>query len=480
METVKMKRTELQPAKGKMSTQDIEALVKRLRATFNTGKTRPLSWRIEQLKALKSMLRDHYVEFVNAIKSDTGRPLYEVWSGDVFCAQNEIEVALKGIKKWVKPRPLKSDIGFFPSKAWTALDPLGVTLVLAPWNYPLELVVNPAVGAIGAGNCVVLKPSELAPNTSALLAKYVPEYLDTDAIAVVEGGVSEAKALLDQNFDYIFYTGNGRVGRIILEAAARNLTPVTLELGGKCPCIVTKHAKFDVSCRRLAWGKFYSNGATCTAPDYVLVEKSIEDAFLDYLRKNIQAFYGDDPQKSEDYGRIVNKHHFKRLVSLLEGQEVFIGGQTDPEDLYIAPTVLRNVSPDSPIMQEEIFGPILPVISVPDLESAITFVNSRPKPLAQCIFTENHQEERMILERTTAGGVDINTANLHSATPGIPFGGIGSSGMGAYHGRLSFETFSHRKSVIRQGTWTELVSQLINPPYTKRKWSFAKFITGTW
>lgn len=472
--------SEQQAAPGKMSNKDIEALVKRLRATFNTGKTRPLSWRIDQLEAMRSMLRDHNMEFIKALNSDSGRPLYEAWTGDVFCAQNEIGEALKGIKKWVKPRPLKSNIGFFPSKAWTMLDPLGVTLVIAPWNYPLELILNPAVGAIGAGNCVVLKPSELAPHTSALLTKYVPQYLDTDAIAVVEGGVPETTALLAQHFDYIFYTGNGRVGRIILEAAARNLTPVTLELGGKCPCFVTKHAKLGVSCRRLAWGKFYNNGQTCTAPDYVLVEKSIEDAFLECLRKTIKAFYGADPQKSEDYGRIVNERHFKRLVSLLEGQEVFIGGQTDPSDLYIAPTVLRNVSPDSPIMQEEIFGPILPVISVPDVETAIAFVNERQKPLAHCIFTENRQEERMILERTTAGGVDINTANLHSATPGIPFGGVGASGMGAYHGRLSFETFSHRKSVIRQGTWTELLSQAILPPYKKWKWALAKVITGTW
>jgi len=464
---------------GTMSNQDIEAVVKRLRATFNTGKTRSFNWRMDQLKAIRAMLKEHNKEFIYALKDDTGRPLYEAWTGDVMCAQGEIGAAIKGLRKWMEPRPLKSNIAFFPSEAKTLLDPLGVTLVIAPWNYPLELIINPAVGAVAAGNCVVLKPSEMAPHTSSLLTKYVPQYLDTDAIAVVEGGVPETTKLLAQKVDHIFYTGNGRVGRIILEAAARNLTPVTLELGGKCPSIVTKHAKLDVSSRRLCWGKFYNTGQTCVAPDYVLVEDSMEEPLLEYLRKTINEFYGNDPQKNDDYGRIVNERHFKRLMALLEGQDVFFGGEHDQSDLYIAPTILRNVSPDSPIMQEEIFGPILPVISVPDIEAAIAFVNERPKPLALCLFTDNRSEEDMILSRTTAGGVDVNTALLHSATPGVPFGGVGASGMGTYHGRESFETFSHRKSVLRQGTWTEALSKAALPPYTKWKWTLAKFLTGT-
>jgi len=470
----------LPPVQGTASSEDIAAIVNKLRDTFNTGKTHDINWRMGQLKAMRAMLKEHYREFIDALTYDTGRPLYEAWTGDVFCAQNEINVAIKGLKKWVKPRPLESDFGFFPSKAWTVLDPLGVTLVIAPWNYPLELVMNPAVGAIGAGNCVVIKPSEIAPHTSGLVAKYVPQYMDNDAVAVVEGGVAQTTALLAQRFDHIFYTGNGRVGRIVLEAAAKNLTTVNLELGGKCPAFFTKNANMGVACRRLAWGKYYNNGQTCTAPDYVLVEKSVEETFLKRMAKTIKEFYGDDPQKSEDYGRIVNVRHFRRVAALLKGQEVYVGGQTDESDLYIAPTVLVNVSPDSPIMQEEIFGPVMPVIAVPDLEAAIKFVNARPKPLAQCIYTESREEEKMILERTTAGGVDINTANLHSATPGIPFGGVGASGMGAYHGKLSFEAFSHRKSIIRVGTWTELVSQAINPPYTKWKWDLAKLLSGTW
>ncbi len=461
-----------------MSNKDIEAVVKRLRATYNSEKTYPLSWRISQLKAMRSMLREHNKEFIYALKDDTGRPLYEAWTGDVMCAEGEIGEALKGIKKWVKPRPLKSNIAFFPSKAFTVLDPLGVALVIAPWNYPLELALNPAVGAIAAGNCVVIKPSEFAPRTSALLSKYVPEYMDTDAIAVVDGGVPETTFLLSQKFDHIFYTGNGRIGRIIYEAAVKNLTPVTLELGGKCPCFVTKNAKLDVTCRRLCWGKFYGMGQTCVAPDYVLVDKSIEDAFLEGICKTIKEFYGDDPQNNEDYGRIVNERHHKRLVGLLKGQDILIGGQYDFDDLYIAPTVVTNVAPDNPLMEDEIFGPILPVIGVSDTDAAISFVNERPKPLGICIFTESRKEEKEILRRTTSGGVDVNTALLHSATPGVPFGGVGASGMGTYHGRESFETFSHRKSVIRQGTWTELISQAALPPYTKWKWYLAKKLTG--
>ncbi len=461
-----------------MPNQEIEQVLSRLRSTFNRGKTRSVSWRISQLEAMQSMLKNHHLEFIDALHSDTGRPLYEAWSGDVMCAKGEIGAALKGIKKWVKPRKLKSNPAFWPSQAKTVLDPLGVTLVIAAWNYPLELITNPAVGAIAAGNCVVLKPSEIAPQTSALLAKYVPRYLDSDAVAVIEGSIPETTALLAQKFDHIFYTGNGRVGRIILEAAARHLTPVTLELGGKCPCIVTKNARLDVSCRRLCWGKFYNTGQTCVAPDYILVEESMETALLECLKKTIKSFYGDDPQRNEDYGRIVNERHFRRLEALLEGQEIFLGGQTDPKDLYIAPTVLTDVSPDSAIMQEEIFGPILPVIRVPDLEAAIAFVNERPKPLALCLFSESGEEEREVLARTTSGGVDVNTVLLHSATPEIPFGGVGASGMGTYHGRESFETFSHRKSVLRQGTWTELLSQTMHPPYKKWKWKLAKLMTG--
>lgn len=457
---------------------EIDSVVKRLRSTFKTGKTYPYDWRRAQLKAMSAMIRDNAREFIQALEDDTGRPSFEAWTGDLMCAQNEIKSMLNGLKKWMKPQRLKAPFDFFPAKAYRWPDPLGVTLLLAPWNYPLELIMKPLAGAVGGGNCAICKPSEMAPNTSALIAKYIPKYLDSDAIAVIQGGVPETTKLLTYPFDHIFYTGNGRVGRIILEAAAKFLTPVTLELGGKCPCIVSRHAKLDVSVKRLIWGKFYNTGQTCVAPDYVLVEKSIEDTFLKKVKEVIHEFYGDVPKTNPDYGHIVNEHHFKRLAELLENQKYFIGGEMDIEKLYIAPTVITEIKPDNPLMEDEIFGPILPVITVENLDEAIEFVNNRPKPLALCIFSQNKKEIREVLRRTTAGGVDVNTTLLHSATPNIPFGGIGPSGMGTYHGRETFNTFSHYKSVIEQGTWTELISQAALPPYSKFKWYMAKKLSG--
>ncbi len=457
---------------------EIESIVIRLRNTFDSGKTRPYAWRKSQLKAMSEMIGDNGREFIQALEDDTGRPSFEAWTGDLMCAQNEINSMLKGLKAWMKPIRLKTPIDFFPSKACRWPDPLGVTLLMAPWNYPLELIMKPLVGAVGGGNCAICKPSEIAPNISSLLAKYIPQYLDTDAIAVVEGGIPETTKLLTYPFDRIFYTGNGQVGRIILQAAAKFLTPVTLELGGKCPCIVTRHANLDVSVKRLCWGKLYNTGQTCVAPDYVLVEKSIEEEFLNKVKETIHQFYGGDPKNSPDFGHIVNERHFKRLAALLEGQSFFVGGEMDIDNLYIAPTVIRDVQPDNPLMEDEIFGPVMPVLTVSNLDEAIEFVNRRPKPLALCMFSQNKKEVREVLTRTTAGGVDINTTLLNSATPHIPFGGVGPSGMGTYHGRETFNTFSHLKSVIFQGTWTELLSKAALPPYSPFKWFMARKISG--
>lgn len=450
------------------------AVVERLRATFNTGRTKSIAWRIEQLKALRALVKDNADTFVDALQSDVGRPLYEAWTGDVYCAQAQLSTAIKDVKKWAKPRRLKKDITFFPSKVWLQPEPLGIVLVLGPWNYPLELATNPAVGAIAAGNCVIIKPSATAPETSNLLINLAPHYLDEDAVAVVRGGVPAATELLEQDVDYIFYTGSGEIGRTVYEAAVRNLTPVTLELGGKCPAIFTNSANLKVACNRLVWGKWLNCGQTCTAPDYVLVEKSVEAAFLKQMQQTIRRFYGEDPQKSSSYGRIVNLKHFKRLSGYLDGQEIVAGGQTDESDLYIAPTILRNVSSDSAIMEAEIFGPLLPVISVPNVDAAIEFINARPKPLAISIFGEDKAVHREILERTTAGGVDINHCHAHSGSAQIPFGGVGESGMGRYHGKWGFDSFSNLKPVVSSGTWTQIMSKIMHPPYTERKLRFLK------
>jgi aldehyde dehydrogenase (NAD+) len=345
-------------------------------------------------------------------------------------------------------------------------DPLGVVLIIAPWNYPVGLLLAPLVGAIAAGNCVVLKPSEVTAHTSAVLARWVPEYLDPRAIALVEGGVEETTELLSQRFDHVFYTGNGQVGRIVMEAAAKNLTPVTLELGGKSPCIVHEDANLETAARRIAWGKFVNAGQTCIAPDYVLVHESQEEALVEALERSVRDFYGDDPKATPDYARIVNHRHHERLSTLMKDGKPAFGGKLDAEQRYVAPTALRDVSPDSRIMQEEIFGPILPILSVKSIDEAIDFVNEREKPLALYLFTSSSAIEDEVLARTSSGGACVNGTLLHIMDPKMPFGGVGPSGTGAYHGRHTFETFSHRKSVLTRGTRFD--PKIMYPPYGER------------
>jgi aldehyde dehydrogenase (NAD+) len=333
-------------------------------------------------------------------------------------------------------------------------------------------VLLPLVGAIAAGNCAVLKPSEVAPNVSALVAKWVPKYLDPKAVKVVEGGVPETTALLREKWDHVFYTGNGTVGRIVMQAAAKNLTPVTLELGGKSPCIVDENVDLDLAAKRIVYGKFFNAGQTCVAPDYVLVHDRVHDALVNRMVSAIREFYGDDPQQSPDYARIVNERHHARLTRLLADADVVTGGETDLSDRYIAPTILRNVSGDHSVMQEEIFGPILPVISVPSVESAIRFVNERPKPLALYVFARKKDTQDRVLAGTSAGGTTINHIWLHVGVLQLPFGGVGDSGMGAYHGHRSFETFSHRRAVLKKPLLPD--PPMLFPPYSARKLRWIK------
>jgi aldehyde dehydrogenase (NAD+) len=342
-----------------------------------------------------------------------------------------------------------------------------VALIIAPWNYPLQLSLGPLVGALAAGNCAVLKPSELAPATARLLAERLPGYLDPACVRVVEGEVAETTALLAERFDHIFYTGNGAVGRIVLEAAAKHLTPVTLELGGKSPCYVDASADLAVAARRIAWGKFFNAGQTCIAPDYVLAHAAIRDRLLDLLRATLRDFYGDDPRTSPDYARIVNARHHRRLSALLGAGTVVVGGESDEAQRYLAPTVLADVPPDAPVMREEIFGPILPVLAVADADAAIAFVNARPKPLALYLFAADRAVEERVLARTSSGGATVNHVMLHFLVPELGFGGVGPSGMGAYHGRASFEVFSHRKGVLRQSTAIDV--PLLYPPFSDAK-----------
>ena len=447
--------------------------VAHLRAAFDRGLTRPAAWRIQQIERVREMMSENADAFAEALKLDVGKPELEAYAADIMIIAEEAKAVAKSVKTWMKPRKVKGTIQTFPSKSEIVSDPLGVVLIISPWNYPVQLLISPLLGALAAGNCVVLKPSEVTPHTSQLLAELVPKYLDRDAVCVVEGGVDETTALLEQRFDHIMYTGNGAVARIVMAAAAKHLTPVTLELGGKSPCFVDASAKVDVAARRIAWGKFMNAGQTCIAPDYLLVERGAEGPLLEAIREAVKEFYGDDPRQSPDFGRIVNVRHHRRVAGLLkDGGEVFMGGDVDEDDLYIAPTVLTAVDPDSAVMSEEIFGPLLPVMVVDDVEAAIRFINGRDKPLALYAFTEKQAVADRLIGETSSGGVCVNGTILHIGNPNMPFGGVGESGMGAYHGRTSFDTFSHQKSVMRRGTWLDI--KFMYPPYTKKKTDMIK------
>jgi len=460
----------IQPPVPSHPVDEIAPTVARLRATFDAGKTRPLAWRRRQLEGLLRFAKENGDALVAALQADMGKPELEARAADVGQITTEAKLALKNLKKWTRPE----GAGWIPilGRSFVQRDPLGVVLIIAPWNYPVGLLISPLVGAIAAGNAAVLKPSEVTPHTSRAIAELLPKYVDGEAIAVIEGGVEETTALLGERFDHIFYTGNGSVGRIVMEAAARSLTPVTLELGGKSPCIVDRTADIDVAARRIAWGKFLNAGQTCIAPDYVLVERSVENQLVESLKRAVGEFYGQDIASNRDYTRIVNRRHHERLSKLMAGHEVAFGGNTDPERCYIEPTVLRNVSPNSPIMQDEIFGPILPVLAIDGVDEAIEFVNRREKPLALYLFSSDPATEEKVLAGTTSGGACINGTIMHIGNSAMPFGGVGPSGMGAYHGRFSFETFSHRKAVLRRGFRFD--PRMMYPPYTERKTNMAK------
>ena len=453
-----------------MNDNEIATLIARLRRSFETGITRSAEWRRHQLERLQALMEENEAEILAALRTDLGKPTFEAWGAENRALLNSLELAQKHLTAWMKPRKIGAPLAVQPSTARIYPEPLGVVLVIAPWNYPLQLALEPLVGAIAAGNCAVVKPSEVTPATSALMARLVPRYLDPECIAVVEGGVPQTTALLAQRFDHIFYTGNGTVGRVVMAAAAKNLTPVTLELGGKSPCIVDDDVDLEVAAHRIVFGKFANAGQTCIAPDYVLAVGSVEAPLLGRIASVIREFYGDDPKKSLSYARIVNERHLQRLEKLLGSGERVLGGEIDASERYLAPTVLRNVDPGSPVMSEEIFGPILPVLTVPDVDAAIQFVNLRPKPLALYVFTRNDDHSRRVIERTSSGGACLNDTLSHVLCDTLPFGGVGESGMGAYHSQATFDTFTHFKSVLDRPTYLD--PKLRYPPYdaNKLKW----------
>jgi len=452
----------------------IKQLIERQRTFFNSGKTRQVDFRIDQLRALKSAIIRHERPLIEALRADMNKPELEAYAGEIALVLNEVKHAIRKIRSWARPKIVPTTLPLIPSRCSIYTQPFGVTLILSPWNYPFQLAVAPLVGAMAAGNCAIVKPSEISPNTSEVMARMINEHFNEDYVSVVTGDARVASDLLKERFDYIFFTGGSRVGRIVMEAASRHLTPLTLELGGKSPCIVDKSVQLDYTAKRIVWAKFFNAGQTCVAPDYVLADSAIKERLLERVKYWVRSFFGPDPSRSPDYARIINHNHFARLVELFQGAQIVIGGSLNEEDHYIAPTVIDNVSLDDALMQDEIFGPLLPIIAYETLSEAIDIVNARPTPLALYFFSSDKEKQERILKETSSGGVCINDAVVHFASHLLPFGGVGESGMGRYHGKASFDTFSHFRSVVKNTLKIDIPLRYL--PYGRLKLALVKYL----
>ncbi|HET8817405.1 MAG TPA: aldehyde dehydrogenase family protein [Pseudidiomarina sp.] len=442
-------------------------MIESLRTTYATGKTRSFDWRQQQLLALDKLIVEHEDTLLQALSDDLGKSKAEGWLTEVGFLRSDIKHTLKHLRQWMRPQRVSQPLLAWPGKSYLQPEPLGVVLIMGAWNYPLQLLLSPLVAALAAGNCAVVKPSELAAATSTLLARLLPDYIDTKAVKVVTGGADVAQQLLAERFDHIMYTGGGRVGRIVMKAAAEHLTPVTLELGGKSPAVVLADADIPTTARRIAWGKWINAGQTCIAPDYVLVDTRQHDALVRELKHAIHEFFGKEADQASDYGRIVNEQHWQRLVQYLNDGTVAVGGSYEREECYIEPTILTDVVVDSAVMQDEIFGPILPIISVNNLAEAIEFIQRRDKPLALYGFSNNSAALKQLTEQTHAGNQCNNDTLMFMLNPELPFGGVGPSGMGRYHGKFGFDTFSHQKALMTRPFWFD--PKFRYPPYTSFK-----------
>ncbi|AYU55635.1 aldehyde dehydrogenase [Staphylococcus debuckii] len=440
---------------------------------YKTQITKDIKYRRKQLKNLKKAINQHEKQLLAALHLDLGKNKVEAYATEIGMVLKSISSARKEIHKWAKTKQVNTPLYLFPAKSYIKKEPLGTVLIIGPFNYPVQLVFEPLIGAIAAGNTAIVKPSELTPNVSNVIAKIIEDAFEAAYVTTVEGGIDETQTLLNLPFDYMFFTGSEKVGKIVYEAASKHLTPVTLELGGKSPVIIDETANLKVASERIAMGKFTNAGQTCVAPDYILVQKSVQDEFIQALRKTIEEFYGKTPENSPDFGRIVNHKHFARLQHLLQDStgDIIIGGEVNAENRYVAPTIVKDVKTDDPLMQEEIFGPILPLLSYDSLDEAIDFIAARPKPLALYLFSEDENCTDRMLNELSFGGGAINDTMLQLANPNLPFGGVGASGFGKYHGKYSFSTFTHEKSYIYKTT--RLESGLIFPPY-KGKFSYVK------
>nr|WP_208559509.1 aldehyde dehydrogenase [Marinilactibacillus kalidii] len=442
-------------------------------AFYNSGATKEVDFRIEALKRLGESLKEHEQQLIEALKKDLNKSAFETYSSEIGMVLQELRFTMRNLKKWMKPKRVKTTFTHTGSKGTVYADPYGVALIIGPWNYPIQLILAPLIGAIAGGNCAMIKPSELTPETSKVLKKVINRAYPERYIAVVEGDAETTQDLLTEKFDYLFFTGSVQVGKIVMEAAAKNLTPLTLELGGKSPAIVHEDADLKLAAKRIAWGKFMNAGQTCVAPDYLYVHQSVKQAFIDQLIRETREIYGETPIENEAYTHIVNQKHFNRLKSYLNQGHVLYGGQVKGEALVIEPTILEQVSFEDEVMQEEIFGPILPIITYETISEVIEGVQHNPNPLALYLFTNSQKIEKTIIQFLSYGGGCINDTVFHIVTPYLPFGGVGTSGMGTYHGKSSFETFTHKKSILKQ------TNQFDNPfryPNTKHGLSMIKRI----
>ena len=464
-----------------LNRSNLDIIISEQRNFFNSGKTKDVNFRISQLKLLSSILVKYEKEILSAVYEDLKKPEYEAFITEIGGTRLELKYALKNVKKWVKPRKVRAPLSQFKGTGKIFPEPKGLTLIIGPWNYPFNLLLTPLIGTISAGNCTIIKPSELAPESSKVITNILNSNFAREYIYVIEGDAEIVKELMNYRFDHVFFTGGSRVGKIIMELASKKLSPVTLELGGKSPCIVdnSKNLNFQKISDYIISAKYLNCGSTCIAVDYVLVHKNSKDQLVESFKTSLDKFYGPDIKNSPDYGRIINSNHFKRLVSLIEGASLLFGGETQESDLYIEPTIveLTLTDGDKPVMQEEIFGPILPVIVYQSIDDVTKFINSKPKPLALYLFSNDKIVQNKVITEVPFGGGSINDTLVHPSLPNLPFGGIGDSGIGSYHGKYSFETFSHLKSVFYRSTRFDFTKKYREPPY-ENKLKFVKRFIG--
>ncbi len=442
---------------------DTKTMVEKQRSFFKSGRTKEVDFRREQLRILRKAIIRNEAAISNALKEDLNKSPFEAYATEIGIILDELKHVLKHVSSWAKPESVRTPIVHFLSSSRIFKEPYGLVLIMSPWNYPFQLTMAPLLGSIAAGNCSIIKPSAYSPNTAEIIEKIIKESFDESYITVIQGGRNANRSLLDEKFDYIFFTGSVSVGKTVMEAASKHLTPVTLELGGKSPCIVLDDVNVGLAARRIVWGKLLNAGQTCIAPDYILVQRKVKDELAAEMGKQITRFYGKDPCSNPEYPKIINDKHFKRLLNLMKSGNIVFGGESDKESGKICPTIIDGVTWKSPIMQEEIFGPLLPVLEFDNLDEAVSQVNEHPKPLALYLFTNNKKNQQYVLNSTSFGGGCINDTIVHLATSNMPFGGVGNSGMGAYHGKASFDTFSHKKSILKKSNLIDI--PLRYPPY---------------